>query len=801
MVNDGILDEETIGDIILCDPITSNGKECLDRLGLTIEDVSPTYFYDKLRVASKYDESKSYSPKILDRNPLYYQYSVDFEQFNSLQKQLADFNARFESDLQNQYPLLILGVAGNGKSIEVNRRIREITSGNTEYECGRAYINLEDAFTKKTYGVTYSCPEKSPLWLFCIKLLDGIMQYILHCHALCTTIRDNFNDIFVARNIANNEQKQLIMNIGNYQDGDVQKETEIFQSLISLLDLQKADKCIQTLLEILMFIMYCSDINKKHYIVIDNIEQYIELNDLKIQIPNSDITTISKIINELVTNMASEFNRIENNLVWKAFKIIVVLRRTSIALLDPVLLQSPIKANHNINDMTGHIQIPDIWFNKKKYILDEKLYGIFTGSDNEFLLKLIDIVMNDGEQAAGLDYQSIIAPLMSYGIRRNARSQAHSIYKTYEIVNDKSEMTVNRKEFEHLMSVMNHENSTVRYMFRRALIEIQFKWSMYGGNQNRWKKLNLGHLKESKEILFGTNRITIEEVAYDNNECVTLVRRILSYLSYFIDENSTLENGKNKSVAEMFSTRSLYDLIEGVLVDPSGKRIPSEEELLQLARVLMALSDMSNGDTKGAPFVLLFVKDENFHTNTYESVFANILQKIWQAGKKGSLPGEKYSYNDFGVRLNDAGYSFLLDWQASFSFMASLYCFTIPPLFFLKDFFSIKYVISTVYNETDKLCKKYEAEAIRFCGTKMTLKTKMYIPKSKGNYITFKQRVKELHMNHLILYKTFIENNYTILKMSERDKEELVKDNSGLINIYFNKYKEWETNGGAPECF
>ena len=95
----------------------------------------------------------------------------------------------------------------------------------------------------------------------------------------------------------------------------------------------------------------------------------------------------------------------------------------------------------------------------------------------------------------------------------------------------------------------------------------------------------------------------------------------------------------------------------------------------------------------------------------------------------------------------------------------------------------------------------YESEATRFCGINVTLKTKMYLPKSKGNYITFKQRIKELHINHLTLYKTFIENNYNNLKMSESDKDELTEANSGLINIYINKYKEWITNEGASECF
>lgn len=56
MDDNRILNEETISDIILCEPITRKGKEALNRLGLTTTDISPSYFYDNLRIASKYDE-------------------------------------------------------------------------------------------------------------------------------------------------------------------------------------------------------------------------------------------------------------------------------------------------------------------------------------------------------------------------------------------------------------------------------------------------------------------------------------------------------------------------------------------------------------------------------------------------------------------------------------------------------------------------------------------------------------------------------------------------------------------------
>ncbi len=800
-----VLNEENIGDIILCEPITRKGKEALNRLGLTTEDITPTYFYNNIRVSSKYESDKEYENKVSDQiyenNCLYYQYTVDYIQFESIKERLKRFNSRFYSNSPNEYPLLMLGVAGNGKSIEINRRIREIKSETTELDSSRMYFDLEDSFTKITYEDTYQCPSNTPLWLFCIKLIDGIMQYIKNFHFLCPTILNNFNNIVVKKNLANKKQKELFQFIGNYCNNDNDTETKVFCSLKSILSSQNESDDIQALLEVLMWIMYCSAPNKKQYIVIDNIEQYIKLNNSKIQIPNSDITRLYKIINIVVMNMTNAFGRIEKDLGWKAFKIIIVLRRTSLGLLDSTLLHSTVKAEQNITDITGHFQIPDIWVNKKIYVWDKTLKNKFSNEENKKIIRLIDIIMNDGDKTVGINYQSIIAPLMSYGIRRNAKAQAHAIYNTYTILTNNDNRSINFDEFNKLISATGRDNSPIRYMFRRALMEFQFKWSISSGDQNRWENLGIGHLTGKKEHLYNGKKFMIEGVSYHNNKYVTLVRRILTYLSCFPEKNNTYANGQYKSVVDMFATISLYDLIHGVLINPTGHNPISDEDYLQFSRVIIALSDMSNGDTKSAPYIILGINDNRFHINTDESVLAEILKEINEAGYKKSLPGEKYNCSDFGARITDAGYSFLLDWQASFSFISSIHCFTIPSLFFLKDVSIIKYVIETVYGASFSLCKMYEDEAERFCGKNVTLKTGAYLPKHKNKYITYKQRIIELHKNHLNLYRDFLEKNYDLLAISEDDMLKLTSHGSGFISKYINKYNSWKNIKVVRECF
>lgn len=787
-----MLNENTIGDIILCDPITSKGREALSNLGLTLEEVTPTFFFKHLYVHSKYDADKEHTDLSFDESDMHYQYSVDFEQFKIAKERLQDFNSRFNSDAPHQYPLLILGVAGNGKSIEINRRIL------STYEKGfeRIYIDLEDSFTKITYGVTYKIPANDALWLICIKLLDEIMKYIIEHRPVCSLILKNFNEIIVRKNLANDDQKQLFNTIGDYCS-NTDKETEIFKLLLSSnSEKESANEKIEILLEILMLVMYCANPTQKQYIVFDNIEEYIKLNTHKIQIPNHAITTFYRSINNVVSNIVHSFDRIDKDFGWKVFKIVIALRRTSLGLLDSSLLQYPVKDIKNIADITGYFQISEIWEHKKEYIWTQKLCARYDDGRNKYIIDILDLLMNDGPQTMGTDYQSIIAPLMSYGIRRNARAQAHAAYKVYEILFETNQRTINYDDFFDLMSKESPKNA-IRYMFRRALIEIQFKWAIINENQKRWKDLDIGHLISTKKSYTGEG-IAIDRVAYQNPNYVTLMRRILTCLSFYHDKNSATI-GSKKLVIDMFETVPLFKLIEGVLYNPSRKNKISDEDYSQLAKVLIALSDMSNGDTRSAPYVILGIIDDEFHVSTDEATLAKLLSDIYKAGPKESLSEGKYNFRDFGARITDAGYSFMLDWHSSFSFMAALHCFAIPPLFFLKDVNRIKYVIKTVYDASEDLYKKYENEAVRFCGNNgdFTLKSGIYLPEKRDKYITFKQRMKDLHINHLTLYKTFIENNYCNFNIFEIDLKNLLR----FISDYIEKYKKWETGEGARECF
>lgn len=801
MKNWDLLNENYIGDLLLCDPITSRGKKALNNLGIDTSKVTTDFFIDNIRVASKFDTNDPEFYLDLDskNEGLTYRYTSSQLQVQNIRDQLQYFDGQFKNDAQNGFPLLIFGVAGNGKSIEVIRRIRNLSEENIDFSIHNVYIDLETAFSEFRFGAKYRCDNpNNALDLFSIKLFYEIMILLRNNMECCTDIYNNYNNIFVKRNLTDTDEFQLFEIINRYNSSFPKAETELLNHIKKSISKDKIEQKIQNLLEWLMIIMYCSNPSKKNYIVFDNIEQYIVLNKNQTQIYNSDISAIFTTIREVIANLSQRFDIVEENLLWKTFKIIVVSRRTSLGFLDPIYLQNPVRTYENSADFTGHFQVPAIWKKKKKYILAQFLKNDLT-NDEIIVINLIDIIMEDSPKTVGTSYQSIIAPLMSYGIRRNARAQAHAVSELYNTLTRSGNDIIDYKTFIDLLDHASHQNHTVRYMFRRALIEFQFKWCVTF-DKDRWKQLNIGHFSGSIKTTYKGKRFEIERVVYNDSNSITLFRRVLAYLSSFPEEG-TFRNPKDKSVTDMFSTVSLRNLAIGVLSNATHSNKITDNDFLRLATVLIALGNMSFNETRSAPYIILVIKDERYCNNTERSqlpqILAAIIKELVDSNYDVNDLDHKCDCADYGVRITDAGYVFMLDWLSSFSLIATLYCNTLLPLFFLKDKRDIMFVIKTVYEASGELCKKYENEANSFIG-KNTLKKDYYLPLIDDKRVTYKERVKELHTRHLNLYKDYLKNNYQLLNITRFDMIELTEE-GGFISKYISLYHSWNTEDS--ECF
>ena len=222
------LNEESLADIILCEPITKKGNRELERLGLSKREVSNKYFYDNIYVPSQY--KGDYISEGRDDDEVNEDDNLKEAEFKNIKDEYEDFKDRMTSDKQNQSPLFILGVAGNGKSIEVNNAL--FHHFEQKESVNQVCIDFEDSPSSKlTYVDEFPIPiQDNILWIFCSKIMESIMDYILKNENKSTIIRKTFFDDVFSYQVTD-KHKYLFEAIGNYKKGDRESVRKIFNLL------------------------------------------------------------------------------------------------------------------------------------------------------------------------------------------------------------------------------------------------------------------------------------------------------------------------------------------------------------------------------------------------------------------------------------------------------------------------------------------------------------------------------------------------------------------------------------------
>jgi len=830
------LNEQDLGDIILCEPITNRGLQALQGLGLQ-NVVTENFFFGNLYTVPKYydeqyleliDKQSSDINKdtnkelflditdeelsnIIKKEYLHYNYSITAELFKEKNMKLKYFDTKFTSDIIDHSPLYIIGTTGNGKSIEAYAKIRNPERDNETIESNRIVYNLENTCTELTYGLIFKLNKKqknNALWLICVVLLDELYKLVDKNHEKVLSIASNHNKYLVDNKSADEIERKIFDRIKDYNPIDPNTGEQMFEYMIKLINDNDASQSIRDILKITMNLMYCINPRNKNYIVFDNLEQFIRLNAQYIVIHNSVLSDLCESVEEVTGNLKVLYDRIETDESWRAFKIIIVMRRTSGHLVEKNSVHYATKLLGKGNDYTGHFDIWRIWEKKKEHLWEKYLKEKYDLKQSSDVLWIIDNMMNDRPFAVtGTSYQELISPLMNTGIRRNGRAQAHTVMNVYNILlSVTSNCYINYGTYKYLLEEKTKESTAIRYMYRRALLEIQYKWMIIQEDARpRFENLFLGKLSKKKESDIkdkNGNIIIMRSVVWDNpnKNNTTLVRRILSYLSNFMDSSTYEEKSNGSSFGTgMFATKSLYDLMKCIFLNPSedkSKILNYNEHFLPLAKVLASLGNMSHSATKAAPFLILDINDPRINSIDSESQIADILREIWDTGAKNDSVNDSYNYGDFGVRLTEAGHVFLCDIQPSFSFFAALYCIEEVPLFFLTDPERIKFVIKSIYKAANDLCNVYEQVAHNFCTKNNTLREDNYLPKYHNEYITFRHRVKDLHSHHLGLYSDYIEKNAEELGLTD-----VKADLKDYIKKFISEYKKWKTGRRSANCF
>ncbi|MDO4804127.1 MAG: hypothetical protein Q4A32_04830 [Lachnospiraceae bacterium] len=115
------LNESMLTDIILCDPITTKGRRALARLGLESIIVHRNFFSKYYAVSRFEKEFEREVPDETEEGEREFIFRKD--KYNRIKDNINNFEKRISGEVPNQTPLVVMGVAGNGKSVEVYRLV------------------------------------------------------------------------------------------------------------------------------------------------------------------------------------------------------------------------------------------------------------------------------------------------------------------------------------------------------------------------------------------------------------------------------------------------------------------------------------------------------------------------------------------------------------------------------------------------------------------------------------------------------------------------------------------------------
>lgn len=816
--------ETFLNALIRCDPITTDGKEKLNILkkqGLKA-NVTPSYFYDNLRVPSIYESDKDGAGndrKYEDFNDpaemqtgIFRAYTIEEEQYNDAKEHHRILMDSISGTAHYAPVYLFQGVTGNGKSIEINRIIRKHTFNSESESYSSQYILFDFEKARSSYkrGGIFEVCDDSIIAVFSVSIFSGIMHYIEDLGALRQTVLKNYNEYMKPRCLGSDEEQKVIEKIGELTENAPGKIRELFLALKGVATTGDAKtnnskSRIKNLLHLLMWVMFCVNPYQQCRIVFDNIETYITLDGYRVQIPNGDIMELYEAVKYAVNDMNLEMEQ-HYGAETSCFSAFFVVRRTTLGFMDKKFLQQDTEKYKITDDLTGQFQTWEIWEKKRDHLWKGDLETVYAEEEYKTLVDVMDIIMAKKSGTVGKSYQSLIAGLMCYGIRRNGSAQAHAAYMTciYLCNSIMSKYTMGYARFRGLMDKIAEgaEWSSARYMVRRALIEIQFKWAV---RQAGWKDLHIGYVegKEKRVVISGITENLLSQPLNLPERNSSLVSRILSFLSYHRQGRTYETSFWEKTPSDMFDTVPLYDLVRKILIPPcdeskaEGYKSIKDDEYRSFATTLIALANMDFDLTKRSPYVILNVDNKSFHRSSdAPKTLADLLKRIAWSHETEREEGGEYDSSKYNARITDGGFWFLHLWLHNFSYFSAITCYSIPPLFFLSNRPLIAHVIEAIYDTAKTMCDMYKKDANIFLGEENIKAGRnslmgLYIrPSRDGEEVTFQQLVRAQHMNHLHNYRDYINHCYQEIGLTEEDKNNIAGP-GGLIEQYMEKYNNW----------
>lgn len=851
------ISQDLIENILLCDPITFRGRLKLKALGLE-NTITPSEFWgdpsdpNQGIWVSPIDVS-NYKEPVFDASDLIIHYPEHYET-DRIEKRREKLNSRFNGS-EDVALIALKGVVGSGKSIEMHRQVfanykhipfQSMVKGDTDPNA--ILVDLERDVQFVDAKEQYRCADpKQPIHLFLTSSLETLTNYVWklmssHRNELACA-KDNLREFFYRddyplRTVSDFEYK-LIENISlwasdlaNNPNVSVDIWQDLCQQIIDNLktkhkpvvesreiSLAAAQEDIIQVYKLLFLLSYCAFPNTKKAFIIDNIEDYIAVRTITeqkvytgIPVSNNQILLIYTALYQTKQRIKEAFEKYSfytQKCCNQSITFGMAIRRTTHQLLCNLYMGSVGALYDDIFDITGDLALESLWTKKyeliwKKHLLKDVGEG---SAVNRFILFANSMIL-EGDNTLGIPYPIRMMRMLSRGVRRVGHNISYNLYSVFSLLsagnstNKRRYITVN--QFSNLLQ----QRSAARGMLRQALIEFYYMGQIYRTHNSqdavglRWRLLNLGHLGNKKtDYLFGKDgrkrkgeenaKITYNEIIYSDgakrnySNSLTSYRSLLSRVLVVLAER--LDTSSSECVAPEYLDMELKTLLTELFPYK-----PTIAELRNVAQVLIAASSPEReGDF--TPYVIMELKaqDEIDAENGTDS-FAYYLQKIWD--EPDSKKGEDKPLSNI-IRITEGGFDFLFQWQASYSFYSSLYCYNFAPLFFINSKELVFHILNRVYNNADIMRQFYHYEAIRFArlAPDITINDKSlpdkYLHNADGIRMSFDKMLSKLHVDYLALYEQYIKECYQLMGISDNDKEDLLD----AITVIREKYLRWST--------
>ena len=344
---------------------------------------------------------------------------------------------------------------------------------------------------------------------------------------------------------------------------------------------------------------------KNYYLFIDGIEEFIH----SVQVFNSEITMIRKMLHNLINECADAFNSWGKVTEWKQIKIVLAYRDTTEKMMRTL------DSSDNV-DESAFCDV-SMWYSSKGII--EKRFEFFSEhfEDNNKLQSVIRLIFENDENKRFYDVFERISDLYSQNKRR-------TFYYIVDILTDElcdAYLNMNKLyEFSQKVSDKTPEEKRIIEVLKRLGREMIMRAI--------WE-----NIKKSRHF---------ERLSVLNTNGIMYMRRILNYLN-----NKTKLEEKN----EINSYVSFKDLISDCFLKDSSKK-PSDEMLKELANILYHMNLWGREHHNWSQLIVIKYNDEMLEDVTDEKVRENLdnkLRELFECDDK-----QKY-----GVKITLTGRSFL----------------------------------------------------------------------------------------------------------------------------------------------